>query len=109
FAFHRKGQYSNAITAFEAVIRSDPQNSDGYHGLAQALREGGNPSGAVAQHDRAINLDPDRHDLYWERGATYLRMKNYNAAIEDFKVCLEKNSAFPNAHLGLGEAYRAQG
>jgi tetratricopeptide (TPR) repeat protein len=110
FAFlHRERQYSNAIAAFEACIREYPNYSDGYHGLAQAQREAGDPSRALLNHDRAIQLDPERHELYWERGVTYARMKNDDGAITNFEACLERNGRFANAHLGLGEAYRNKG
>jgi tetratricopeptide (TPR) repeat protein len=110
FAFlHKHRQYSNAIVAFEACIREYPKHSDGYHGLAQAQREAGDPAAALLNHDRAIQLDPDRHDLYWERGVTYARMKNHDGAITNFEACLERNSRFANAHLGLAEAYRTKG
>ena len=40
---------------------------------------------------------------------TCLRLKDYDAAITNFEACLERNSRFGNAHLGLGEAYRFKG
>jgi len=109
FAFKRSGQNTQAISAFLAAIREDPDYSDAYHGLAQVERDTGDPASALVHHDRAIQLDPGRFDLYWERGVTHLRLKNYDAAITDFQACLERNSRFGNAHLGLGEAYRAKG
>lgn len=109
YALKRRGQSAEAMAAFEAAIREDPTYSDSYHGLAQVQRDAGDPSAALLQHDRAIQLDPARFDLYWERGVTYLRLKNYDAAITNFESCLERNSQFGNAHLGLGEAYRAKG
>ena len=108
FAFKRSGQNTQAISAFQAAIREDPEYSDAYHGLAQVERDTGDPAGALVHHDRAIQLDPGRYDLYWERGVTHLRLKNYDAAISDFEACLERNSRFGNAHLGLGEAFRAK-
>jgi tetratricopeptide (TPR) repeat protein len=108
YALKRSGQSAQAIAAFEAAIRKDSDYSDSYHGLAQAQREAGDPSAALIHHDRAIQLDPARFDLYWERGVTYLRLKNYEAAITDFEACLERNRRFGNAHLGLGKAYRSK-
>jgi tetratricopeptide (TPR) repeat protein len=106
---HRKQQPSNAIVAFEACLREYPDNSDCYHGLAQAQRETGDPASALQNHARAIQLAPGRHDFYWERGVTYARMKNYDGAITNFEACLERKPGFANAQLGLGEAYRNKG
>jgi tetratricopeptide (TPR) repeat protein len=109
YAFKRRGQNAEAMAAFEAAIREDPDYSDSHHGLAQAQRDAGDPSTALTHHDRAIQLDPARFDLYWERGVTFLRLKNYDAAISNFAACLERNVRFGNAYLGLGQAYRAKG
>ena len=109
FDFRREGQLVEAVASFEAAIRAEPGYSDSYHGLAQVQREMGQPTEALTNHDRAIELDPKRHALYWERGVTHQRLKNYDAAIKDFEACLERNRQFANAHLGLGECYRAKG
>jgi tetratricopeptide (TPR) repeat protein len=109
FALKRNRQFAEAIAAFEAAIREQPDYSDAYHGLAQTQREMGDAAAALANHDRAMKLNPRRYDLYWERGVTHQQMKNYDAAITDFEAALERNRAFANAHLGLGEAYRAKG
>ena len=109
FDFKRNGDLTKAVASFEAAIRADPGHSDSYHGLAQTLREMGRPADALANHDRAIELDPKLHSLYWERGVTHQRLKDYDAAIKDYEMCLKRNSSFANAHLGLGECYRAKG
>ena len=106
---HEKRQYASAIAAFEACIREHPKHSDAYHGLAQAQRAAGDPVLALANHNRAIELDPNRHDLYWERGVTYQVLNNHDEAIANFKMCLERNSRFGNPHIGLGQSYRAKG
>ena len=109
FAFKHSGDVSNAIKIFGAALRQQPDNSDAFHGLAQSRRDARDLRGAFTNHDRAIELNPERHDLYWERGITYKRMKDFAAAIADFRACLERNNQFANAHLGLAEAYRGQG
>jgi tetratricopeptide (TPR) repeat protein len=106
---HRQRKPAEAIAAFEACVREYPNHSDGYHGLAQAQREAGDPASALANHDRAIRLDPTRHGFYWERGVTQARLKNYEEAITNFVACLERNPRFGNAQLGLAEAYRNLG
>ena len=109
FAFKRQRQYAEAVAAFEMAIRERPDHSDAYHGLAQVQRDMDNPAAAMRNHDRAIELDPGRHELYWERGVTCQRLKDYGAAISNFKACLERKPSFANAHLGLGEVYRELG
>jgi Tfp pilus assembly protein PilF len=109
FGFHRARDFSNATKAFERCIELYPDFPDGHDGLARSLRDADNLTSALASHDRAIELDAARHDFYWERGVTYLRMNNPDGAISNFLACLERKSDFANACNGLGVAYRSKG
>lgn len=106
---HKERRVAEAIATFETCLRFYPDYSDGHHGLAQALRNAGDSVRALASHDRAIEIAPERHDLYWERGVTWLDMKQYDAAITNFEACLERRIYFANGHLGLGMAWRGKG
>jgi len=106
---HRERRIAEAQAIFETCLRHYPDHADAHHGLAQALRNSGDSARALASHKLAIELDPDRHDLYWERGITYLQMNNHQGAITNFEACLERKMDFANAHLGLGMAWRGQG
>ena len=106
---HKERRIAEAISTFETCLRFCPDYSDAHHGLAQALRNSGDLSRALASHDRAIEFDPDRYDLYWERGVTWLELNNYDGAITNFEACLERKIDFANAHLGLGMAWRGKG
>jgi tetratricopeptide (TPR) repeat protein len=106
YAFHRSRDFANAILAFENCLRAYPDHADAHHGLAQSLRETGAFVQALSSHDRAIELEPKRHDLYWERGVTCLRMNNADGAIADFQACLQRSADFAEADNALGIAYR---
>jgi tetratricopeptide (TPR) repeat protein len=106
---HRDQQPAFAIETFEACVREHPDSAECFHGLAQAQRERKDYGKALGNHNRAIELDPQQHLFYWERGITYLRMNDADNAIIDFKTCLEKSAAFANAENGLGQAYRIKG
>jgi RNA polymerase sigma factor (sigma-70 family) len=108
YELKRSGRHVEAIPAFEASIPRYPNHSDSYHGLAQSLRDSGSPLRALPNHDRAIELDPGRYDLYWERGLTYLRMRCFDDAIADFEACLARNHSFTNARLALVKAIRGK-
>jgi tetratricopeptide (TPR) repeat protein len=109
YLLQRERKLPEAVAVFEAIIRDEPDNSDAYHGLAQAQRETGDLVTAMSNHDRAIQLNPQRYDLYWERGVTCQRMKDDAGAISNYEACLERKPSFANAHLGLGEIYRSKG
>jgi tetratricopeptide (TPR) repeat protein len=106
---HQERRVADAIATFETCLQHYPDYSDAHHGLAQALRNSGDSERALASHNLAIELDPDRHDLYWERGITYLQMTNHQGAITNFEACLERKMDFASAHLGLAMAWREKG
>jgi tetratricopeptide (TPR) repeat protein len=109
WAFHHKQQYSNAIATFQVCLKKYPTFSDGHDALARSYREAGEFGKALSHHAKAIQLNAHKYGYYWERGVTYLKMNNYDAAIGDFEMCIEKNDECANCHIGLAMAFRHQG
>lgn len=110
--FHQQGQYNDAIANFKTCIQLDPSFADCYNGLGMAYREIGDFTQALSNHDQAIAINP-RFDFYFERGVTYHKKgvtyqqkSDYDNAIFDFKVCVNKSSSFSNCYNRLGMAYR---
>ena len=109
----KQNDAASAVPVFEACIRDYPNRSEGYHGLALAQRATGRGAEVITNHDRAIELTPDRADYYYARGTTYMRLNNYDMAISDFEMGLKQK---PMACLapgmlqtGLAVCYRAKG
>ncbi len=103
----------DAQAIFEACVREYPDYADAYHGLAIAQREAGDPAKALANHERAIELAPERADYYWWHGVTCQRLNNHDAAINTLKLGLK---AADTRHLRpgllpvtLSQSLRAQG
>jgi tetratricopeptide (TPR) repeat protein len=113
FDLLERRDFSSAMPIFEAFIREHPDQADAYHGLAIAQRETGNPAMAITNHNRAIELAPERADYYWWHGVTYQRLNNHNAAIQTFERGLEAqntNRLRPGLlHVSLAQEYRAKG
>jgi tetratricopeptide (TPR) repeat protein len=84
----QKKDFSGAIAIFQDCIRDHPTYHDAYHGMAMALRDAGDPAKALPNHDRAIELSPQRADYYLVRGITCQRLKNHDAAIKTFELGL---------------------
>ncbi len=55
--------------------------------------------GKIREISSQIDADPDNTDLYMERGTMYNLVLNYNNAINDFSVCILKNSKDVNAYF----------
>ncbi len=105
FKYHQSGQYDKAIATFKICIEAYPSYGDCYNGLGMASREIGDFQQALPNHDKAIAISP-RFDFYFERGVTYHQEAEYDKAILDLTICLEKNPGFGNCFVRLGMAYR---
>lgn len=110
-----KRQLASAIATFEDCLRNYPNCAEAYQGLAIAQRDAGDPALAMRNHDRAVELDSERADFYWERGVTCQRLQDHAAAIATFETGLKWiNRGGPgfapgNLHVGLAQSFRAKG
>ncbi len=104
---------AGAKAIFEACLREYPDYADAYHGLALAQRDMGDPATSLTNHDRAIQLSPERADYYWWQAETYKRLNNHEAAIKVFEQGLEaKNTELCRPGLlqvSLAQSHRTQG
>lgn len=65
---------------------------------------------AVADFDRAIQLDPEQPEAYLNKGAALIRRQNPQEALQLFTVALERNTSRPAiAHYGRAVANEALG
>jgi len=77
-----------------------------YAGLGDEYRLKGDYGKAIFYYDQAINLIPDYGDfIYNNRGLTYLKMGNYQRAIEDFNHALKLNPSDGLIYNNRGVAY----
>ena len=105
---YKLGQYEEAIANFDEAIRTDPDNTTGYHlyifwwkGQAKYLLR--QHEEAIADFDEAICLDPDNitgchpYTYHWKGQAKY-HLERYMEAITDFDevIRLDPNNATTN-------------
>jgi adenylate cyclase len=103
FAYHAlgrlntlAGEHAAAIRALETCININPNFALGYVGLAEAHVYRGDPEKAVAYTDTAIRLspnDPNMWDMMHYKASAYIRLDNFDRAIEIFEQVCE----FPTA------------
>jgi tetratricopeptide (TPR) repeat protein len=98
--------FNRAIQTFEHCLTLYPDSAGAHNGLGVALRDRGSFAQALASHDRAVALEPQRVELRWERAVTHLRNGGADAAIKDCQAVLEQNPEFADAHNTMAGAYR---
>lgn len=106
FLLYHSKQYVNARSQFEICVQAFPSYGDCHHGLAMTLRELGEFTLALSEHNQALKLSPNRYDYYLERGSTYMRMMDYQKALADYETCLKHNPNFADCHNTLGMVFR---
>jgi adenylate cyclase len=103
FAFHGLGRLQTfagghraALSALETCLEINPNFALGYVGLGEAHVYAGNPTKAIEYLDAAIKLspnDPFKWDMYHYKASAYIRLDDFDQAIENF----EKACEFPTA------------
>jgi len=111
----------------QEALRLDPDNDKSHHILGRWNREvahlspflkiaakivyGGVPKGAsdenaVHHFQEAIRINPKHINHHLELGKTWMAMRKYQRAIEEFKICLELPESDPSDPLYKDEARR---
>jgi tetratricopeptide (TPR) repeat protein len=63
----------------------------------------------VADYSEAIRLNPADATTYNNRGFTYYRQEQYEAAVVDYSEAIRLNTAYAEAFYNWGLAYSIQG
>lgn len=69
------GRYGEAIAAYQAVLKRDPQNVDALTHLGLIVAIGGHADQALATFDRALGIDPNYAPALLYRGQVLLESK----------------------------------
>jgi arylsulfatase A-like enzyme/Flp pilus assembly protein TadD len=111
-AYAKKGNFDEAIKAFEMGLSLDDRHPELYNNLANACYSLGLQSRDVSIFSRcfecykkAIELDPEYPAPYYGLGHAYRQQGNLEAAIYCWKKALEADSGFSQAYLDLALAY----
>jgi tetratricopeptide (TPR) repeat protein len=76
-------------------------------GVYYAQRERREFAKAVSDYSRALELNPERLDAYWNRSDSWIQLGKYQEAIADLDRCLGKLPSDTHEALGLAEQGRA--
>jgi tetratricopeptide (TPR) repeat protein len=104
------GAAESAIDAFNRALRLQPASHEAHHGLATAYLALGQLDQAESSERRALELASGNYtlaiaglgDIFRERG-------QYDEAIAQYNLALERDGALTVAYLGLGRTAIARG
>ena len=81
-----EGRYQEAIAAYQAVLKRQPQNVDAMTHLGLIVAIGGHADSALETWDKALRIDPDYAPAYLYRGEVLYEVKrDFPGAIESWK------------------------
>lgn len=77
-----------ALADFEQALTLEPKNALSYNARGLLLEKMGRPDAALADFQRAVQLDGGANvDFLRNRGLCFRARREYNKAVEDFDRC----------------------
>jgi len=97
--------WDKAEREFRRAIDLNPNYANGHHWYAEFLSLVGRHEQAIAESERARELDPVSNIINTWVGSRYYFARQYDKAIEQYRNAVEMDPAFVPVHLVLGQAY----
>jgi len=105
-----EGNATGAILDLTVAIEANPNVADTFVYRGEAYMQVADYTRAMADFDRAIELDPRHVVAHYDRAMLNMRLENLEPALIDLNIALESNLARPSDILGNHDIYsrRAQ-
>jgi tetratricopeptide (TPR) repeat protein len=100
----QKGQYPQAIAAYDQAIRLNPKAVDIYISRGLAYHRQGDTNAAIENYNQAIELEPKAARAYSNRSHVYYDRGEYQKAFEDANKALAHNPNLAEARVNLANA-----
>lgn len=83
-AYFFSQKYAEALTAYEKLLKLQPESVEALIGLANTYNRTGDKGEQIAAYTKAISLEPGKWLHYNSRGSALYQNGNYDKAMEDF-------------------------
>ena len=108
-AHQRNHAWNNDISLWSDVVKKSPNKARSYTNLGLAYSRLGQQGLAIAQHKKALELNPFFADAYNNLGVCYFDKGRIDKAISHFQHAIKIDSNHADAHYNLGVAYGSKG
>lgn len=100
--------YAGAEAAAKSLfaLKNAKFTSNDYSTYAEVLQELGKDSLAIFEYEKAIEVNPDKLDLYKALSSAYSGAKNYKKALEVFQNFIDKGDYVTNDLVTLSSRYQ---
>jgi tetratricopeptide (TPR) repeat protein len=104
-AYDNKEQSAQATQDFTQAITLQPDYALAYAGRCWVgAKQGDNLDQALADCNRALELDPTGVNALNNRGFVYLKMKKYSESVADYDLYINGDTLRATAYFGRGDA-----
>ena len=103
-AYINLGDTANWLNTLKLGVEKFPTVEYFYSNLISYYNDKGNTDELMAFADEMLAKNP-LPIFHFVKGFVYQNMKKYNEAIEEYKVCIEKNPEYTGAYRNLGICY----
>ncbi len=101
--------WAGAEREFRRAIELNPNYANGHHWYGEYLSLVGRHAEAIAESQRARELDPLSNIINAWVSSRYFFARQYDKAIEEGRYAVQMDHDFGPAHLVLGHAYEQKG
>jgi tetratricopeptide (TPR) repeat protein len=108
FKAQKGGNRAEAVSEYQAAVKSDPANYDAYYNLALAALDGGDTRLSLWAYEIALALKPDAEDARYSFALALKAGGYWLDACDQLQKLLAANSSEVRAHLSLGNLYSQQ-
>lgn len=108
-AYQRNKVWKNEIILWTDTISKSPNKARPYNNRGAAYLKQGNINQAIADFDKAIQINPDYAEAYRDRGVAYYSKDSFDEAIVNFIKALQISPNYADAYSNRGVVYVKQG
>ena len=98
-------EFESRLRAATAAIAANPRDAKAYRTRAVILAAAGDHERAIADYDRALELEPDSADTYDERGSQRFMLGQITQSIADFDRAIQLRPEREPWHWKRGISY----
>lgn len=107
--YHDKGEFANAIGAFETITATESDDVMFHAKLGDDLYRQRRFESAVEEYKKALAVNPRYADIRNHLGMALYALSRYDEAIEEFNHAIAINQKYIEAYVNLAIAYRDNG
>lgn len=104
YAHTQLRRHARAAECFAEMVRLDPQDPEGWHGLAQAYRADQRPERAIRVLDQFVLVGRGTALAYHLLGESYSDLRRWNEAAGAYRDALNLDGRLAQSWFGLGRA-----